>query len=243
MFNISIRAEPIFFIDHFPFTNSLLLSLLIFIVFIYFALSYKRESKKTHKNTFFYLMTFVVRSVYTLFESIFGEQTKFFFPLVGAFFFFILLQNWSGLIPGIGSVLIRSTETQKFTPLLRGSTADLNTPLALALITFVYTQYIGVRYLGLKEYIGKFINFSHPMMLFVGVLEIVTEFSRIISFSFRLFGNIFAGEVLLSIIGILVPILASFPFLLLEIFVGIVQALVFSMLSAVLFKLAITRHH
>ena len=178
-----------------------------------------------------------MRSIYNLFESVFEERTPFFFPLIGAFFFFILLNNWSGLLPGIGSVLYHHS------PILRAGTTDLNTTIALALISVIYTQFLGITHLGFGDYSKKFIDFSSPIAFFVGILEIISEFSKLISFSFRLFGNIFAGEVLITVLAFLVPVLLSFPFLLFEVFVGIIQAFVFSMLSAVLFKLAITKHH
>ncbi|KKP61402.1 MAG: ATP synthase F0, A subunit, partial [Candidatus Roizmanbacteria bacterium GW2011_GWA2_34_18] len=88
-----------------------------------------------------------------------------------------------------------------------------------------------------------FFNFSDPISFFVGILDILSEFSKVLSFAFRLFGNIFAGEVLLTIVAFLVPVLASFPFIALEIFVGFVQALVFSMLTAVFLSNAVVEHH
>lgn len=129
------------------------------------------------------------------------------------------------------------------TPILRAATADLNMTLALGLIAFVLIQYYGIAYVGIAGYAQKFINFSNPIAFFTGVLEIISEFSKIISFAFRLFGNIFAGEVLMAVVAFLVPILASFPFLLLEIFVGFIQGLVFSMLFAVFLSMAIAKHH
>ena len=130
---------------------------------------------------------------------------------------------------------------EKFVPYLRPGTADLNTTLALALITVLAIQGMGVSYLGIG-YFGKFFNFSSPIMFFVGILELISEFGRIISFAFRLFGNVFAGEVLLTVISFLVPIIAPMPFYGLEIFVGFIQALVFSLLSVVLYNMATASH-
>ena len=158
---------------------------------------------------------------------------------------FILFQNWFGLLPGVGSILIGVAEGHEVhtVPLLRANNADLNATLSLGIISVLLTQIFGIKFLGFKTYIKKFINFSNPISFFTGILEIISEFSKVISFSFRLFGNIFAGEVLLAIIAFLIPILASFPFLLLELFVGLVQALVFSMLSAVFLSVAISKEH
>lgn len=128
-----------------------------------------------------------------------------------------------------------------FIPFIRPGTADLNTTLALALISVIITQVIGVSHLGLG-YFSKFINFSNPVKFFVGILETISEFAKIISFAFRLFGNIFAGEVLLAVITFLVPLVAPMPFYGLEVFVGFIQALVFAMLSAVFFNMATQSH-
>ena len=156
-----------------------------------------------------------------------------------------ILKNWFGLLPGVGSFLIKVVEEhgEVFIPLLRGNNADLNTTLALAIISVVSIQFFSIKYLGIKKYLHKFFNFSDPISFFVGILDILSEFSKVLSFAFRLFGNIFAGEVLLTIVAFLVPVLASFPFIGLEIFVGFVQALVFSMLTAVFISGAIVEHH
>jgi F-type H+-transporting ATPase subunit a len=106
----------------------------------------------------------------------------------------------------------------------------------------VAIQYYGFKYLG-WNYLKKYINFTNPIMFFIGILEIVSELSKVMSFSFRLFGNIFAGEVLLLVVATLVPVLASTPFLFLEVFVGLIQALVFSMLTAVFLSAATANHH
>jgi F-type H+-transporting ATPase subunit a len=136
-------------------------------------------------------------------------------------------------------------------PYVRVLSTDLNFTVALALISVIMTQVIGVQSLGFK-YFEKFINvtalinfFKKPMGIidfFVGILEIVSEFSKIISFSFRLFGNIFAGSVLLFVIGTLLPVVAQSVFLMLELFVGVIQALVFGMLTMVFMTQAASGH-
>jgi F-type H+-transporting ATPase subunit a len=148
-------------------------------------------------------------------------------------------------------------------PMFRSAATDMNTTIALALISVVLTQYFGFKALG-APYFGKFIAvgrigraFTKPGLgcggrigtffmgvidLFVGLIETISEFSKIISFSFRLFGNIAAGEVLLGVIAFLIPYLISLPFFGLELFVGFVQALVFMMLSVAFFVTAISSH-
>lgn len=132
-------------------------------------------------------------------------------------------------------------EEVRFVPYLRAGTADLNTTLALALISVLMTQVFGVQYLSLG-YFKKFFNFSDPIMFFVGILELISEFGKILSFAFRLFGNIFAGEVLLAVIGFLAALIVPMPFYGLEIFVGFIQALVFALLSTVFFNIATLGH-
>jgi len=132
----------------------------------------------------------------------------------------------------------------EFVPYLRSGTADLNTTLALGIISIVLTQYFGLKYLGLS-YLKKYFNFSNPIMFFVGILELVSEFAKIISFAFRLFGNLFAGEVLLAVIAFIGSnwlFFAPMPFYGMEIFVGFIQALVFAMLSLVFFNMATQGH-
>ena len=127
-------------------------------------------------------------------------------------------------------------------PFLRAGTADLNTTLALALIAMAAIQFYAVKYVGWKDYLTKFFNFSGPIEFFVGILELISEFAKIISFAFRLFGNIFAGEVLLVVIIFLIPIVVPVPFLGMEIFVGVIQAFVFSMLTLVFLSIATEKH-
>lgn len=239
MVEISIKAEEILNLFHLPITNSLILSYLILFGFIIFAIIYSRNISRTSSliNTF---VRFCLTALYSLFESILGSKIKDLFPLLASIFIFILASNWCGLLPGVGSILIGESHAKY--PILRAPTADLNTTFALAIIGVVLIQYYGFKYLGLG-YLKKYINLSNPIMFFIGLLEIVSEISKIMSFSFRLFGNIFAGEVLLVVVATLVPVLASTPFLFLEVFVGLIQALVFSMLTAVFLSAAVAEHH
>lgn len=242
MLHISIKAEEIASIFGFPLTNSLLASYIVLALFFLLAVTFSNNfNNKRSKFVFFIL--FVVNGLYSFFQTILKDKTKLFFPIIASFFLFILFSSWFGLIPGVGSVLIKDGATSE--PLLRAGTADLNLTIALALISVVLSQYFGIKYLGLKKYVKKFINPSNFLVFFTGILEMVSEFSKVISFAFRLFGNIFAGEVLIAVVVFLVPVFipASFPFLLLEIFVGMIQALVFSMLTAVFFNMAISEHH
>ena len=152
-----------------------------------------------------------------------------------------------GLLPGEEAAQLEKKlehEEKEFLPFFRSANADLNTTLALAIIAVFAVQLFAVQKLGFFAQVGKYINFRHgPIHFFVGLLELVGEFARVMSFSFRLFGNMFAGEVLLIIIMAILPFFAAFgalPFFFLEYFVGFIQALVFAMLTLVFLKVATT---
>ncbi len=242
--HISIKPEVISHLFGIPITNSYIASVIVLVLFIFLGSYYYQEIRKANKGTFFYVIHSLLKLLHSFFKTLVGDKIDYFFPLFGSLFLYILLQNWFGLVPGVGSIMVKIIEhgEEATAPLLRGSTADLNTTLALAFVSFFAVQYLGVKYLGAKQYISKFINFSNPLNFVIGLFELISEFSRIISFSFRLFGNIFAGEVMLTIIIFLAPILVPFPFLVMEVFVGFLQAFVFAMLTAVFINLAISHH-
>jgi F-type H+-transporting ATPase subunit a len=132
---------------------------------------------------------------------------------------------------------------REFIPILRGANTDLNMTLGLGLIAFLFIEYWGISSLGFFSYSSKFLNFKEgPIGFFLGIIELVAEFARIVSFGFRLFGNMFAGEVLLGVIVFLIPLLAVLPFMGLELFVGFIQAAVFAMLVLVFGATAVTEH-
>lgn len=241
--HISFQPQTVFEILGIPITNSLLTSVIVLTLFLWIGLFYKNQTEKKarERSKFYYFLNFCIKSLYSLFTSVLGNKIDRYFPLLASFFIYIILQNYIGLIPGAGSIYLK--EASHVVPILRGGTADLNTTIALALISVILTNIYSVRTLGFKKYISRFYRLADPMSFFVGTLEIISELSKVISFSFRLFGNIFAGEVLLTVIAFLIPILASFPFLVLEIFVGFIQALVFATLTAVFISVALQEHH
>ena len=238
---ISLAAEKI---PGLPITNSLLTGMAAtLIILAIFALLIRgiRRTPGSKQN----FAEWIVEGFLNLVESITGDHQKALklLPLGITFFIFILVNNWLGLLPGVGSIGFKEIEDGKevFVPLLRSSNADLNTTLALALVSVVSIQRFGIGELGIK-YFKKFINFSGPIQFGIGLLEILSEFAKIISFSFRLFGNVFAGEVLLAVITGLLPLIAPLPFYGLELFVGLIQALVFTILSLVFFHVAMQQH-
>lgn len=304
--HISISAEPVLDIAGFSISNSLLTGSIVSLLILAFAFSFQSKPKQNikPKSRLYTFVEMIIEALYNLTIEIAGpKKARVFFPLIATAFLFILLNNWAGLIPGVGTIgIVKEAEVEtaphaqapnqayatantqseaisttvaatpsketvsetvnseveaaatpetsaakteshgpKFVPIFRAATADLNTTLALALITMTLVQYYGIKFLGVS-YFTKFLNFKNPIFTFVGFLEIISEFSKIISFAFRLFGNIFAGEVLLSVIAFIIPVIAPLPFLGLEVFVGMIQALVFAMLSLVFINMATIGH-
>jgi len=241
MEKISLAAEPIFKIAGVSVTNSVFTSWIV-IALIFVLLMVARKGIKIIPNGLGNLSDTVVESLVSLIESVTNNRKTAleFLPFLGTFFIYIIINNWFGLLPGLGTILVGSGEHS--VPLLRGGNADLNATLALAIISVLVTQYYGMKKLGFFKHWKKFFNFSNPIYFFVGILELISEFAKMVSFSFRLFGNIFAGEVLLLVIAFLVPVIAPLPFFGLEIFVGLIQALVFTMLTLVFLTIATSEH-
>lgn len=235
--HISLVAEPIFHLGPFSVTNSMLVSWLVTLVLILFAKAATKEIRVIPKRLQ-NLAEMMIDGLLTFFEGVAGKHAREFFPLVTTFFIFILFSNWSGLLPGVGTIGFYAHEHGKevFIPLLRGATADLNTTFALALVSVLSIHYFAFKHLGSSQYI--FSRFVNP----IGILELMADVAKVLSFSFRLFGNIFAGEVLLTVIAALMPILAPLPFIGLEVFVGLIQSLVFTMLTLIFLNTAVETH-
>lgn len=292
--HVSLAAEPIFESGLPWFTNGLLTTLIVDLILILIAVSATRKMNLVPSGLQ-NAMEAIVEYLFNLAESVAGRAAGTYFPWAATIFFFVLISNWSGLIPTVGSlgffhspaaheehqeenkegdshgfalehqlamvdgspVLIQAADAAakqaaaeeghaKFVPLFRAPSADLNVTFALAIATMVMVQIHGIRALG-AGYFRKFWNTSgHGFMkginVFVSILELISEVSRIIAFGFRLFGNIFAGEIVLATMAFLIAFLVPLPFYLLEILVGVVQALVFMMLALVFFTMATISH-
>ncbi|HSX25362.1 MAG TPA: FoF1 ATP synthase subunit a [Candidatus Andersenbacteria bacterium] len=236
--HISIASEKIFDIGSFPVTNSLLTSFLVSIgIIIVFASAGKRAQVNPMPGIV-HAIEALVEVVLDFIDSVIGDRalSERLLPFIMTFFIFILVNNWIVLLPGISAIKIGDAQ------ILRSGTADLNTTIALAIISVVVTQVYGIYNLGIISHLKKYFSLN-PMKLYVGLLELISEITRLISFSFRLFGSVFAGEVLLIVIAAFLPVLGPLPFLLLEVLFGLVQAVVFAMLTLVFMKLAITQQH
>jgi F-type H+-transporting ATPase subunit a len=247
----TLYSESIYHIGSFNITNSLLNSWIVVLIVIILSLAIGRKIKliPTGIQNFFEA---IIETFLGVFDSVTNSREKSikFFPLIFAFFLFILLNNWLGILPGIGSIgQIASEHGEKvFIPYFRGGTADLNTTLALAVIGLVASHIFGILAIGIWRHFNKFINIQalldipkkiikeptilivNPIKVFVGLIEIIGEVAKAASLSFRLFGNIFAGEVLLASMSAMLAWGLPIPFMFLEVIVGLIQALIFAML-------------
>ena len=249
----TLAPDTLFHIGGIVITNTMVnvwLALFVFIV-IGFVISRKVSLRPgTLQNTLEYFLEILLG----YFDQVTGDRvkTRRFLPLVGSIFFFILLSNWLGLLPGTGSV----TVGHNF--LLRPANTDLNLTLAMALVSVFASHIMAFFAIGFMAHIGKFIQFGSlarsfkkgPIGIFqgliefmVGLIEIVSEIAKVLSLSLRLFGNIFAGEVLISVIGALVAAVVPTPFMMLELLVGLIQAAVFTMLTLVYLTVASEAPH
>jgi len=260
---VTLFSEPVFHIGSFTVTNSLLNSWLAVFLIAIIAVLIGRSIRRVPRGLQNFA-EFVVEGALKLADSVTNDRQKTLkiFPVVFSVFLFILVNNWLGLIPGVGSIgFIESADGHSvFVPLFRGATADLNTTLALALFTVVASNIFGIVSVGAWNYFNKFVNLKalgqipskitkeptialvSPITFFVGLIEIIGEIAKVASLSFRLFGNIFAGEVLLTSIAVIFAFGLPIPFMFLEIIVGIVQALIFAILTLVYFTIAAESH-
>ncbi len=244
----TLASETIGHIGSLELRNTLVMAWLAMAILILIAFLARRTGYKLIPGRFQAFLEIIVEGLFSFFDSIVqdSKQTKRFFGLVATIFLFLITGNWMGILPGVGSVTIEGVHEGHLVPIpvFRSMNADVNMTLAIAAISVVMTQIFGIAALGVAPYASKFfVNpLRDPIGCFVGILELIAECAKVVSFTFRLFGNIFAGEVLLVVISFLVPYVAPLPFLGLEIFVGFIQAFVFALLTLVFLKMAVTAH-
>jgi len=247
----TIFAEPIFHIGNFTVTNSLFTSWFALIIIVIFAWRVSRKVNMIPRGVQNFAEA-VIEFFMDFFDSITGsrEKTTKFFPFVFTFFVFIIVCNILGLLPGVGTFgqVVAEGGHKVFIPYFRGTSADLNTTLALATIGVVASHIVSIMALGFWKYINKFFNVKafldipgkikqdpsvilvNPIKFLVGLMEIISELAKVASLSFRLFGNVFAGEVLLASMSAILAFGLPLPFMFLEVMVGVIQALIFSVL-------------
>jgi F-type H+-transporting ATPase subunit a len=251
-----LPAPALFHIFGLPVTNTILAGWItvVFLVLVCWLITRRMKLVPGRLQAAF---EFVVGWVYDLCRSTAGEKNgRKFFPVVATIFLFVAFNAWLSLVPGFGSILFGDHE------LIRGSNTDINTPLAMAIISFIFVAYFGIRELGIK-WLGQYVNFgplfraiggifkgkfdfmaifSGVIDAFVGGLELLSRFITIISFTFRLFGNMTAGEILLLVSAFLIPWILAVPFYGLELLIGFVQGLIFAGLTLVFATMAVTPH-
>lgn len=245
---IPLAAEPIVNIFGLHLTNSMLYGLVMAVVVVGL-FGYAARYTQTHPTSrFAFAVESLVEFVLQLGEENLGSRKNAvrFMPLLLTLFTFILFSNLCALIPGVGTVNVNHNGEQ--IPLLRAFTTDLNATLAMAILTIGTIQVVAIRELGIKKHLQHYFTNKpwNPMNMFIGLIEVMGEFIRIITLSMRLFGVIYAGEVLIHVVGIMggnFGWAATFPVYLMEIFFGLIQAYIFMMLSMVYLGIAIGGDH
>src|SRR3989338_2375055 len=258
----TLFAEPIFHIGGFNVTNALLTSCAVVLIIIILSIALRSKLKMV-PGKLQNLFEIIVEGALNLCDQVTNNRDismRIFLIAITAFFF-ILINNWLGIIPLGGFGLIeRGDHGLAFIPFLRGGTADLNTTIALAVAAVIGANVFGILSIGIWKTFNKYVNLKAlggifkkirheptviivaPITFFVGLIEIIGEFAKMASLSFRLFGNVFAGEVLLASMAALVAYVVPIPFLFLEILVGVIQALIFSILLVVYFTISASDH-
>lgn len=253
-------AEPLFHVGSFPITNSMINGWIA--VFFFLSVAFVASRRKGIVPTGIHnTIEAIVEFMLTEVQKVTGDakRAKQFLPIVGTIFLFILFSNWLGLLPGTGSIGVWGIHNghEALIPLLRPAASDLNLTLAIAAFAVLASHVFGLVKLGPINHISKFINIrgifqglkKGPVAVVVaiiefgvGLIEIVSEVAKVVSLSLRLFGNIFAGEVLLTVMLGLLAYFLPIPFMFLELLVGVIQATVFAMLTLAYLTVATESH-
>ena len=240
--SVVLKAEQLGSVFGFPITNSLIMAWVVMALLILGSYFFSRSLSIVPGK--------LQAGVEWVFEGALAYMTDVlesrklaerFFPLVASIFLFVAFINELEFFPGVGSLGL--WHAGEFLPVLRAPTTDLNFTLALAIISFLTIEMTGIVTLGFFKYAGKYVNLKSPIGFVVGLIELMSNLGRLISFSFRLFGNIFAGEVMVLVAGYFLPYILPAPLMGFEMFIGLIQALVFAMLTLFFIKLAIMDPH
>ena len=260
-------SEPFYKLGPIYITNTLItswLSIIVLIGIFYFATRNMKLVPKGLQNT----AEWIIETLLDFVEGVAGKENgRRFFPIVATIFLYVLFNAWLSLLPVfnfIGIYQQQANGTTTYVALLRAANTDINVPLMLALVSFCSVEYWGITSLGLRYYLGKFFKFGQLLQglgqlvrgkvksavgtilfgaidAFVGALELLSEFVRIVSFTFRLFGNMMGGEVLLLTIPFLIPWVLTSIFYGLETFLGLIQAVIFGVLTLVFATIAVSK--
>ncbi len=237
---LSLQLNPYIlgYLGEFPITSTLLTAWLAIVFLIVMALIVKRKISLV-PNKLQSVMEMLIGGAYDYTKEILGtkEHANRYFPIIITIFIFVLAVNWIGVLPGVGAFGFYD-DTGHLTPLLYPSATDLNITIGLTIVAFFTIEIAGILSLGLWKYGSKFINFKSPLSFAIGIMELISVLARLVSFSFRLFGNIFAGKTLILIAIFFAPYIVPMPIYAYEIFVGIIQAGIFAVLTLFFIKLA-----
>lgn len=244
--HIEPKAEAVFSVAGVTISNSHLMTFLSLGILLWLAFRTRAAVIGKKKHTMItHALYWVVEMLYDTVAQVIPDKTwaRRVAPLTISIFLFVVAQYWLGLLPIVGPITIG----EHHTPLFRSGIADLNMTVGLAAVTIIAAQLYAFKYLGFRGNMGRyFVNpLKDPIMSFVGILELVAEFSRLLGLSFRLFGNVLAGEIILIIIAYLAQYaspVALQPFYLFELFIGVIQAFIFFMLSTVFISLGLEHH-
>lgn len=241
--HISIAAQELFHIGPFGVTNAMLTGLAGLIITIVILFYVAGKVKRDKYNRFVGLVQWVFEGLLKSINDIIPDKklARKITPLAVTIFFFVLISYWLSVLPGLETIFINGV------PLLRSLTADLNFTLALAIITIVVVQFYAIKYLGVFGNAGRYFRnpLKDPIGAFEGILELIGEVSRGTALALRLFGNAFAGEVLLIVIAVLTSYFATVAlpfFMAFELFIGFIQAYVFFVLTLIFTSLAVSHH-
>lgn len=250
---IRVPSDELFSVFGFPVFNTFLITVLsALIIMVIFLLGARKVTLIPGRMQNF--VEWIVKMLLDLCEEVAGKENgRRFFPWVATIFLLVLIANWWEVIPGVETIgtlkpgvqgfLLTGANSNQIIPWLRPPSTDLNFTLALAVVSFVATQVYGFKQLGAAKQLGRYFTLRDgPMGLVVGILEFLLEPLRIISLSFRLFGNLFAGDILLLVMSFLVPVVGAIPFYVLEVFIGFIQAFVFAFLTLIFMSLGTTAH-
>lgn len=234
---IVLAPETLGYVGFLPITNTLIVSWAVSGVLILAAILVRLNLKKLPVSRIQNGAEALIEAVYNMVADLAQSRAKTFFPWLMTFFLIILVSNLIGLFPGFATI------TYKHLPLLRSVNSDLNMTLALGLTSVVVTHFYAIKMLGLGAYLKKWFSLEmFGIFLFVGLLELVGEFTKVVSLSLRLFGNIFAGEVVLGTVSSIFAFFVPLPFYFLEVIVALVQAGVFMMLTLAFMVLLTEKH-
>ena len=262
--HVQLPSEGVLHVSGFTITNTLIASWLTMVVLfgLFFACTRRMKLIPGRLQS---LAEMVVETLLNFIEGAAGkEHARILFPIVATIFLYVLTNAYLALLPVYGTIGVIE-HGGAFVPLLRAANTDVNVPLSIAIMSFVCVEYWGLRSVGFRRYLNTFFNVGQLrdgvaslfkgkirsavtgiafgfINLFVGILEVFSHFIRIISFTFRLFGNMTAGEILLLVVCFLVPLIATIPFYGLELLIGFIQALIFAGLTLVFGIVALTPH-